>query len=463
MKHWSLRTRLALWSGLFFAAAVSLLGFATVTLVRKHQIESLDAELQADLRSVLHEIEEHGREGLSHALEKVDPESRFYIQAPDGSVVFASKELGGEKFPNLYMGVRTIGPWRVGANSMDGFVVRLARDFRRVEATVSDVRRSFLLALPALLVFVVGGAWWLVRSALDPVQDISETARRITTERLNQRLPTPVRQDEMGQLTGVLNDMLERLDRGHQQAVRFTADASHELKTPLALMAAGLEELLRRRDLPADAVTALGGLLEDNRRLAAICQDLLVLARADAGQLALDRRTHDLGQLLDAAVEDAQILAAPRGLSFDLIQPPGPCVEQVDERYVTRILLNLLSNAVKYNREGGRIRVELRELPERWVVEVANTGEAIDPAAAGRVFERFFRVRDATSPGHGLGLSLSRELARAHGGELSLHSLEDGWTCFRFVLPKLEAPAKTRPVRPPGPAVSAPAANAFVP
>lgn len=441
MKNWSLRTRITLGSAVFFAAAVALLGFTTVTLVRKHQIESLDVELQAELRSVLHEIDEHGVAGvgLTHALEKADPESRFYIQGPDGSTVFASPELGQEKFSGLVGGLRTFGKWRVAAGSLDGFVVRLARDFRQVDATVSNVRRAFVLTLPALLAFVGGTAWWLVRSALGPVQDISEAARRITAERLDQRLPTPLRQDEMGRLTDVLNEMLERIERGHQQAVRFTADASHELKTPLALMAAGLEELLRRSDHAPGVVPALGSLLEDNRRLSAICQDLLVLARADAGQLAIERRPADLAQLVEAAVEDARILAAPRDLEIELNRPAEACSEAVDERFVTRILLNLLSNAVKFSTAPGAVRVDLHTDRAHWLVDVANTGEPIPELDRSRVFERFYRSQDSNVAGHGLGLSLSRELARAHGGDLLLLPAESGWIRFRLVLPRSAA------------------------
>jgi two-component system, OmpR family, heavy metal sensor histidine kinase CusS len=230
--------------------------------------------------------------------------------------------------------------------------------------------------------------------------------------------------------------MLERLERGHRQAVRFTADASHELKTPLALIAAGLEELLRRRDLAPEVVTALGSLLEDNRRLAAVCQDLLVLSRADAGRLALDRQPHDLRALVEAAVEDARILGEERAITFE-IELPTQAGEFVDARYLTRILLNLLSNAVKYNHDRGCVRLELTKEAEQWSLTIGNTGPGIAAEHQGRLFERFFRAdySDATH-GHGLGLSLSRELARAHGGELVLLGSDAKWTIFRLTLPR---------------------------
>lgn len=358
------------------------------------------------------------------------------VLGPDGRMVWLSPELRGEDFAQAASGAQTIGAWRVMSLTENGYTVRTARGFAEVDATVADVRRAYLRALPALLVLVGAGAWWLVRSALRPVQEISAAARRITAEHLDERLPPPVRRDELGLLAGVLNEMLERLDRSFRQSVRFTADASHELKTPLALIATGLEELLRRRDLPPDVVTALASLLEDNRRLAAICQDLLVLARADAGRLALDRQPHDLRPLIEAAVEDARILAEERRIAIEVALPPH-AGEFVDARYFTRILLNVLSNAVKYNRDGGTVRVRLAAEESRWTLDIANTGPGIAPEHQARLFERFFRAdNSAAAPGHGLGLSLSRELARAHGGDLTLSASNAEWTAFRLTLPR---------------------------
>jgi len=436
MRHWTLRTRLMLWSAVFFAAAVALLGVSTISLVRKHQIESLDKLLRDEARSVFHELYEHGPAGASHGTLIVDKSTRAVVLGADGRLIWSSPELRGEDFAQAASGAQTLGAWRVVSATENGFTVRTARDFNEVEATVADVRRAFLLALPGLLVFVGAGAWWLVRSALRPVQEISATAQRITAEHLDERLPLPARRDELGLLTGVLNEMLERLDRSFRQSVRFTADASHELKTPLALIAAGLEELLRRRDLPPDVVSALGSLLDDNRRLAAVCQDLLVLARADAGRLALDRQPHDLRALIEAAVEDARILGETNSITFSLDLPPH-AEEFVDARYFTRILLNLLSNAVKYNHAGGTVRVSLSAEEKAWALDIANSGAGIAPEHQARLFERFFRAdNSAAAPGHGLGLSLSRELARAHGGELTLASASVEWTVFRLTLPR---------------------------
>ena len=372
------------------------------------------------------------------------------VLGADGLLIWSSPELQGEDFAHATAGVQTLGAWRVMSMAENSYTVRTARDFSEVEATVADVRRAYLLALPLLFALVGAGAWWLVRSALRPVQEISATARRITAEHLDRRLPLPARRDELGQLTAILNEMLERLERGHHQAVRFTADASHELKTPLALIAAGIEELLRRRDLAPDVVATLGSLLDDNRRLAAVCQDLLMLARADAGRLALDRQPHDLRALTEAAMEDARILGEERGLAFD-ITLPAHAAESVDARYFTRILLNLVSNAVKYNRDGGRVRVRLTAEKDAWALVIQNTGPGIAPEHREKLFGRFFRADSAASaPGHGLGLSLSRELARAHGGDLVFTGSDSEWTTFRLTLPRTTFEPEQSPPAQPG-------------
>lgn len=439
MKNWSLRTRLTVWSALFFALAVALLGVFTISLVRRHQIENLDADLMAEARTFYHELYEHGPAGAFHALTELDKSTRVVAIGPDGKALHVSPQLGAERFADAAPGAQTLRGLRVVGVSENDFIVRLARDFSDVEATVSDVRRAYLLSLPVLMSFVAAGAFFLVRSALNPVRKISATARRITAEHLEERLPQPERRDEIGQLTEVLNGMLERLDRSFQQAMRFTADASHELRTPLSLISTGLEELLRRRDLPPDVVASLGAVLEDSRRLAAVCQDLLVLARADAGHLLLDRKPHDLTALIEAAVEDAQILGEPRGITVRAELPPHGR-EAIDGRYFTQIVLNLLANAVKFNCDGGWVRVQLELHGGAWRLDVENSGVPIPTELQTKLFGRFFRAENsAAAPGHGLGLSLSRELARAHGGDLVLVRSDAESTLFRLTIPCVQS------------------------
>ena len=278
------------------------------------------------------------------------------------------------------------------------------------------------------------GGYWLARKALQPVRAITFAAERISAEQLQQRLPVPATRDEIARLTVVLNATFDRLASSYQQAVRFSADASHELKTPLALISVTLESLLRRTDIPTDAQTEIFAVLDDTRHLATICQNLLLLSRADAGRLQLDCQPAELHALIEAALDDAQILAEPHCITLSSELPPtAPCA--LDSRYITQILLNLLDNGVKYNHHGGQMRVSLTLAPADFIIRIANTGDGITPEQAEHVFDRFYRADASHSDlGHGLGLSISRELARAHGGDLVLESSDAQWTIFRLTL-----------------------------
>jgi signal transduction histidine kinase len=196
-----------------------------------------------------------------------------------------------------------------------------------------------------------------------------------------------------------------------------------------------VEALLRSPGMEAEDQAAVADILEQTKRLATITQSLLLLSRADAGKLRLDLQSGDLREVAELCVEDAGILAEERGISISADLPPS-APARLDRTHAAQIVMNLLDNAVKYNHEGGQVRLTLRAEAGHWHLMVANTGPGIPPAVASRVFDRFFRAEHtAAVDGHGLGLSLSRELARAHGGDLALAPKEDGWTAFVLTLP----------------------------
>jgi signal transduction histidine kinase len=251
----------------------------------------------------------------------------------------------------------------------------------------------------------------------------------------------PAAADEIQRHARVLNATLDRLELSYQQALRFSGDASHELKTPLTVLRASIEAVLDSPTLGDSDHAAICGLLEQTHRLTNITSSLLLLARADAGRLQLDLAEHDLATLTEACAEDARIVAEQRGLHVECALPSA-APARVDPPRFAQIASNLLDNAVKYNREAGEVRVTLADDGAAWRLSVANTGPGIAPEHRARLFERFFRAEHtAEEPGHGLGLGLARELARAHGGEVALVRSEGGWTEFAFTLPKTAATA----------------------
>jgi two-component system, OmpR family, heavy metal sensor histidine kinase CusS len=274
--------------------------------------------------------------------------------------------------------------------------------------------------------------------ALRPIRTIAETAERVSARGLDQRIPPSNEDPEIARVIQVLNRMMDRLEASFRQATRFSADASHELKTPLAVMQGELENALQSA-VPGSAEQQLfANLLEEAQRLKTITRSLLLLAQADAGQLKLALEPLDLSAELEGMIEDARALATDSQLEFGVQVQPQLRVN-ADRALLHTALFNLIHNAIKYNEPAGRIEIRLTSAGDRIAFNIGNTGPAIPPADQPKIFERFYRVRRAnasTVDGIGLGLSLAREIIRAHGGELSLQESASGWTCFHLELPQ---------------------------
>ncbi len=446
MKTWSLSGRLGVWSAAFFSLLLLLLALPVAWIAVRQQVSALDMRLADQGARFFHEWGE--RDGTAPDARAADALKQLHfiggmrVTTAEGRLLFANSDaaatlpecrVDGDAFARLG-GERV----RVGTYEESGVRVTLATSMAPVYEVARNVLFAFLVALPVLGVAVYFGSRWLGRHTLAPVVDIIATAERLNARQLAERLPQPAGPEEISRLGGVLNALLDRLANGLDQARRFTSDAAHELRTPLSILQAGLEELLARPDLAPEVRDELDSLIDDHRRLATICERLLLLSRSDAGQLKLELQPMDLVDLAEAAIEDARTLAEPRGITVEADLPAtAPC--RGEPAYLTQALLNVLVNAVKYNRDGGRVRLELRAEPSRWAIVVGNTGAGIAPAEAAHVFRRFYRAPSARAGGgNGLGLSLSRELARAHGGELTLLKSADDWTEFLLVLPRVE-------------------------
>jgi signal transduction histidine kinase len=231
--------------------------------------------------------------------------------------------------------------------------------------------------------------------------------------------------------------MMARLEQSFQQATRFSADASHELKTPLARLQLELEQALEHAPVGSPQQEIYSSLLDEISRLKAIVQKLLLLSLADAGQLKLKLEPVNLTQLLENVIEDCQA-QAPHLIVEKTLAPDVPI--NADPDLLEQALQNLASNAIKYNRDNGMIRFELSSDANHVWVRVANTGRPVPPADREHVFERFYRAGTARGErveGTGLGLSLAREILRAHGGDLTLEASDDPLTRFVVQLPAI--------------------------
>ena len=290
-------------------------------------------------------------------------------------------------------------------------------------ARQQQIRWHVIIAGAALLALGFLASHFLSRRLSEPVEKLAVTSERNRAER------------ELAEAA------LETTSEELQRSARFSADASHQLKTPVTVLRAGLDQLLARDDLQPAVYDELSALLHQTYRITSVIDDLLLLSRMDAGRLQIQFATVNLSQLIDEWLDDFSALPDGADIKTETDFPPD--VEVAGEkRYIMLILQNLLENARKYNVPGGRICVWAREEGDYVVLSVENTGRPIAPAAREHIFERFHRGGVGENvPGHGLGLNLARELARLHGGDLRLTRSDDEGTEFEARLPVARRPA----------------------
>ena len=309
---------------------------------------------------------------------------------------------------------------------------------------LEDIRETLFWVIPMALVIASAGGYFLARKSLAPVVGMSEKAGRIGARNLHERLPVQNARDELGYLASTFNGLLERLDRAFEQQRRFMADASHELRSPVAIIRGEAEVALSQQRPPEEYRESLAIALDEARRLSQIVDDLFTLARADAGEYPLRPRDFYLEELAADCVRAARSMAAARGITLSY-EPDGEMPIHADEALVRRLAMNLLDNAIKFTPEGGRISVACARAGGEYSLTVRDSGPGIPAEARDKVFERFFRLDPARSAspsanggeraGAGLGLAIARWIAEAHHGRLVLAQSDPSGSAFVAYLP----------------------------
>lgn len=332
--------------------------------------------------------------------------------------------------------------WRFGAFSSPSYTIFIGLSLTDFYAEINRMARWYAGAAALGLILAGFAALWTSKRAMRPLERVVSTAQHLTASDLAERIHLSRDDDrEFAQLIDVLNGMMERLQTSFQQAVRFTADASHELKTPLAIMLATLDDAVRNAPPASAEHERLVSLFEEANRLKKITQCLLLLSQADAGRLPTHPETYDLSADLARLVEDGEILCEQAELTLEHHIESGIEVH-ADRALLRQVFQNLLSNAIKYNRPQGRVTLQLSHQDSQAVFTVTNTGPAIPKENQARLFERFFRGDSAhtrKTDGFGLGLNIATELARANNAELRLVSSRDDETIFEVRLHYIDA------------------------
>jgi two-component system, OmpR family, sensor kinase len=322
-------------------------------------------------------------------------------------------------------------------------VVEVGKSYESAGATVATFATLLAIAISAAFLVTAGGAYLLARAALSPVEAVVVSARGIGAGDLSKRLPVGRPKDEVGRLTATINDLLSHLEAAfarREEALvsqrRFVADASHQLRTPLTSIE-GYARMLRAWGLddPETAREGAEAIHRESRHMRKLVEDLLALARGDE-RAPLRLGLHDLDALAAAAVAAADVAAGGRP-SVRHVLAEGPVRARFDRERVEQAVAILLDNAVKYTAEWGKVAVSTARRDGGVVLEVSDTGKGIPEEDLPYVFERFYRAEETRAArGAGLGLSIARQIAEAHGGSLSVESEAGAGSTFTLLLPR---------------------------
>ncbi|MGH9706828.1 MAG: sensor histidine kinase [Candidatus Acidiferrales bacterium] len=443
MKQPSIRARLTAWYALILALSLAVFG-GVAYLAMRHSIHStIDAGNRQRIEGLRSIIIEDGPRGLP----ALQDEMREYARGEGTHVKLRVADAGGNLIfstPGMEQLTERAARKKISRafpDEIEGEHYRALREnlnvansTYQVEVAVSTgdfdqilMRFGLVLLLPApvfLLLAALGG-YWMSRRALGPVDEITLAARSISAQNLSQRLMVPRTGDELERLASTLNEMLERLNSAFHRVMQFTADASHELRTPVSVIRTGAELTLRKPRSEAEYRESLSQILQESEKVSQLIEQLMDLARADSGAVTLHLAPLQLSEILRRSLDQAKILAAAKQISIVETLACEPIRVRGDAASLERLFLILLDNAVKYTPGGGKIEVELRAAGRMATVSVRDTGIGIEAEDMAHIFERFFRADKARSRelgGTGLGLSIGRWIAEAHGGEIRVTS-----------------------------------------
>jgi heavy metal sensor kinase len=310
--------------------------------------------------------------------------------------------------------------------------------FDRALDNFRDIEKE---TVPLLVILASLLGYWLSGRSLAPVKRIIDTAERIGVDNLSQRLEVPRPRDELRRLTEALNAMLERIDTSFKRITQFTADASHDLRTPVTVIRTVAEVTLRKRRTNEQYTEALAKILRTSEETTSLLENLLTLARADAGAMGMELHVIDLDIHVRKAQERAILLAGDKSLDIHLRTPGGPVWVRADSIAMDRLLLILLDNAIKYTPDGGFCEIELLRAEREIKILIRDSGIGIAEHELSLIFERSYRTNHARSRetgGAGLGLAIARWITEMHGGTIAAESQIGTGSLFRVSLPALQ-------------------------
>ncbi len=468
MRRLSIGVRLTLWYLTIFAVAQVVFGVGMWLILRHHLYDMVDDDLESqveDLKSFFEAQKKNASIAKLH--EEVDESysiehSGDYLEvyAETGELIYRSEFLQAHESALLppdqitrpFNRTRMIGRHAfrfifTKLSPINGhiYTVEMGAPADDVVETLSQFRSYLLMFAPLLLLAAAGGGYWLSRRALSPVDALVRTARAVSGANLNSRLQKLETGDELQRLSDTLNEMLNRIESAFLRITQFTADASHELRTPVSLIRTEAELALRRSRGEAEYKESLRHILLEAERTTALIEQLLSMARADSGREALHLEPVDLRQTLGSVITSWQQVATIRNLQFSSRLDAPDVFVTGDETLLHRLVDILLDNAFKYTSSPGSVQLRLELQRESVVISVQDSGEGIAEEDQSKIFERFYRVDQARSRaqgGAGLGLAIAQWIVVQHRGSIGVESRSGQGATFRVELPMIAAPIR---------------------
>lgn len=431
----SLRLRLLVAILAVLLPAAALAGWVLLEVFANRLLRDLDVALEEEASTVAQLLEQpHGADSLAALVARIAAETDLgvgkQVAVYDGERVIAEAPLGAGA---TLHGADDLRLARAAADP-SGLTVAIGVPATAAEHAARRLRAILVIAIPAGLFALAAWLWAVTSRALRPLEAAAAAIAGVGVADLAQRLPATGRDDEVGRMVAAINDLLGRLAAAVAQMRRLTADAAHELRTPIAVLRAGLEVALRRERPPAEYRAALADALQDSERLDRLAEDLLTLARLEGLPRRQEAVRINLAEVLQELADAYQQLAEQRGVRVAVSADPALSVRGTAAD-LYRLFANLLDNALRHAREGGTVTVAVRAGGGRAEVAISDDGRGIPADELARIFDRFFRGRGEARSGTGLGLSIARAIARAHGGDVALANRPEGGCLAAVQLP----------------------------